>query len=69
MNKDIILDLIANGKPQDILLWAESELAFDRHILKILRKGYKPSWREAAEYRGALVYAYRLLAKKGIGGL
>lgn len=65
MNIDVMEDVlrtIANANLETIVSWSKLHNV-DPHIIEKLRRGYKTQWMIVAEYRGALVYVYREMAR------
>jgi len=57
------LELIAFGTPKQILDYAERNIT-DTNILRCVRLGYQTNYKNLSEYRGAIVYIFRQIARE-----
>ena len=59
--------IISDGNPQALKVWTMvNEELIDPAIKVKFDEGYKPTWHGAAEYRGALVAIYRIIARDAL---
>lgn len=59
------LRLVISPDKRRLAIWAHDH-GVDRRIVRALVEGYRPSWKGAAEYRGALVAVHREIARTAL---
>ena len=64
-DEDNALELIAFGTPKEILDYAEKNIT-DTNILRCVRLGYQTNYKNLSEYRGAVIYIFKQIAREAL---
>jgi hypothetical protein len=63
MTEKEALELIAHGGPQELIAWIDANVEEEKRLKRILRRGYVTRFQDGFEYRGAVIWAQREVAR------
>jgi hypothetical protein len=66
MTEKEALKLIAQGGPQELVAWVDTNVEDEKRLKRILRRGYVTRFQDGFEYRGAVIWAQREVARRAL---